>query len=462
MVLLAEDGKDERSLLQSSIEDPSDPAPTSAALGFAKSGTRKISKAVIGIVLCLAILGTASLARPRGQTEPVTLAGNLSSSGTDPFELLLERELFDISLFDKVGVPYSSEPEEAKVVTTTCVIDVTQATMYLGNAIVYIYRAAICPDEIPLGCTEPVGYAVTAMTWLGSFLASASTSCADSLTPASGCVAATLRDLAAAGSTTYGFIEDCYLTRPLMDSRVYQDRRVIPPILQKIYSLNRPFPEEERRLLDNVSAKSHVGKTDIPHDKDIELVRNKSAQVRQWLQHRSRKRPDHNHSALPNVLFEAASAGIDTRVLDTHETIEKIRNITRLKRRGTERDFAVANCVFNSVDAVAWLMRAFLSIYDAARSCGNRKECAVDVLFVIGSFAYTAQMMSLCFVDCPWRGAMCGANVADVVGSMAIFVASVIQARSWPVPATDVFVPTALDLFLYSSMLDKTVMLWCH
>ena len=60
------------------------------------------------------------------------------------------------------------------------------------------------------------------------------------------------------------------------------------------------------------------------------------------------------------------------------------------------------------------------------------------------------------------RQAMCGANVADVVGSMAIFVASVIQARSWPVPATDVFVPTALDLFLYSSMLDKTVMLWCH
>ena len=120
-----------------------------------------------------------------------------------------------------------------------------------------------------------------------------------------------------------------------------------------------------------------MGKTDIPHDKDIELVRNKSAQVRQWLQHRSRKRPDHNHSALPNVLFEAASAGIDTRVLDTHETIEKIRNITRLKRRGTERDFAVANCVFNSVDAVAWLMRAFLSIYDAARSCGNRKAaCA--------------------------------------------------------------------------------------
>ena len=33
--------------------------------------------------------------------------------------------------------------------------------MYLGNAIVYIYRAAICPDNEPLGCTEPVAYAVT-------------------------------------------------------------------------------------------------------------------------------------------------------------------------------------------------------------------------------------------------------------------------------------------------------------
>ncbi|CAE7326615.1 unnamed protein product [Symbiodinium necroappetens] len=67
-------------------------------------------------------------------------------------------------------------------------------------------------------------------------------------------------------------------------------------------------------------------------------------------------------------------------------------------------------------------------------------ECAVDVLYVIGSFAYTAQMLSFTFVDCPQRGkrqALCGANVADVVGSMAIFVASIIQAigycsDDWP------------------------------
>ena len=76
-----------------------------------------------------------------------------------------------------------------------------------------------------------------ALTWLGSFLAAASTTCAESLSPANACVAATLpgaicssdahafvysrvawsgrrlRDLAAAGSTIFGFKEDCYLTR---------------------------------------------------------------------------------------------------------------------------------------------------------------------------------------------------------------------------------------------------------
>ncbi|CAE7242790.1 hypothetical protein AK812_SmicGene34602 [Symbiodinium microadriaticum] len=428
MALLAEEG--EGNGFDDSIED----LEAVTASGFFRR-TRKIS-VTIGAVFCLGILGTISLQPRRNQATEIS-ARNVSSTELDRFSFLLERELFDVSLFDNINVPYSSEPEESKVITTTCVIDVTQAMLYLGNAIVYIYRAAICPDTEPLGCTEPVAYAVTALTWLGSFLASASTSCADSLNPASACVAATLRDLAAAGSTVFGFKEDCLLTKPLMDSRVYQDRRKLPPILEKIYSLNQPFPPEaQRRRLDEFkllpSASDDGRKT--------ELYRNKSADVRRWLQDKSSKRPDKHHAALPNVLFEAATAGIDTRLLDDDKTIDKIRNITRLRRRGRERGFAIAQCVFNSVDAAAWLIRAFLSIHDAARSCGDRKECAVDVLYVIGSFAYTAQMLSFTFVDCPQRGkrqALCGANVADVVGSMAIFVASIIQAigycsDDWP------------------------------
>ena len=32
-----------------------------------------------------------------------------------------------------------------------------------------------------------------------------------------------------------------------MNSRVFQERRKIPPILEKIYSLNQPFPDENPR-----------------------------------------------------------------------------------------------------------------------------------------------------------------------------------------------------------------------
>ena len=103
--------------------------------------------------------------------------------------------------------------------------------------------------------------------------------------------------------------------------------------------------------------------------------------MRRWLQSRSSKRPDEHHAALPNVLFEAKTAGIDPRVLGVtdDDTIETIRNISRLTRAGTERGFAIANCVFNAVDAVAWLIRAFLSINDAARTCGDRKAALAAV-----------------------------------------------------------------------------------
>ena len=41
------------------------------------------------------------------------------------------------------------------------------------------------------------------------------------------------------------------------------------------------------------------------------------------------------------------------------------------------------------------------------------EECAVDVLYVIGSFAYTAQMLSFTFVDCPQRGGRVFVFMAD-------------------------------------------------
>ena len=50
------------------------------------------------------------------------------------------------------------------VVKTTCVIDAVQAATYLGKAVVNIYRAEICPDGEPLGCTAPMNW-----MWVISF-----------------------------------------------------------------------------------------------------------------------------------------------------------------------------------------------------------------------------------------------------------------------------------------------------
>ncbi|CAE7243431.1 unnamed protein product [Symbiodinium necroappetens] len=321
------------------------------------------------------------------------------------------RELYDVNYFedDQGNVLYSSNPEENKVVKTTCVIDAVQAASYIGEAVTNIYRAEICPDDEPLGCTAPVAHAVTAILWVMSFITSATSTCAETINYGTSCAAAILRDLATAGSTIYGFDEDCFLTRPFVNNRVFQPPR--PKFLV----------DHGRRLGQAGSDARAVG-----------LYRNKSAELQRLLKETTSKHPDHEHAALPNVLFDAASHGLPRSALDS--TFQKIKAIHRHGNRKTERNFALANCVFDSVDAVGWLMRALLSINEASHSCDDPKVCTVDVVYVLGALAYCAQMLSLAFVDCPQYGkreALCGADVTDVVGSMAIFVASTVQAVAY-------------------------------
>ena len=55
--------------------------------------------------------------------------------------------------------------EENGIVKTTCVIDAVQAATYLGKAVVNIYRAEICPDGEPLGCTAPTNWMRVISFW---------------------------------------------------------------------------------------------------------------------------------------------------------------------------------------------------------------------------------------------------------------------------------------------------------
>ena len=262
------------------------------------------------------------------------------------------RQLFDVNLFDHVGEPYKQYPVESKIITTECVIDTVQATTYLGEAVVNIYRAEICPDDEPLGCTAPVAHAITSFLWIMAFLTSATSTCAESLQQGGSCAAALLRDLATAGSTIYGFDEDCFLTNPRETSwRVYQRW------------WEHLAPAESRRL-----RATKEGNVSAYRKRREEL----SGRLRELTQ------PEHGGRAnLPNVLFSASVKGIPRELIHAN-TIEAISG---KRNYHTERNFALANCVFDSVAATTWLMRALLSIEEATRNCPEPKACTVDVLY---------------------------------------------------------------------------------
>ncbi|CAK8999211.1 Putative E3 ubiquitin-protein ligase HERC1, partial [Durusdinium trenchii] len=77
-------------------------------------------------------------------------------------------------------------PDRATEARTECVIDVVQATSYLGQGVVFLYRAIKydgwqCPDNSNVGCAISVSGFIASMFWLASYLSLASSACADSL-----------------------------------------------------------------------------------------------------------------------------------------------------------------------------------------------------------------------------------------------------------------------------------------
>lgn len=56
---------------------------------------------------------------------------------------------------------YESQPEELPWIRTECVIDVVQGAAYLGQAVVFLYKAIKydgirCPDNSPAGCAASI------------------------------------------------------------------------------------------------------------------------------------------------------------------------------------------------------------------------------------------------------------------------------------------------------------------
>ena len=243
-----------------------------------------------------------------------------------PLELR-RRSLFNVNPFRFGSGPYAEYPDADAVVKTSCVIDVVQATTYLGYAALNIYRAEICPDSEPLGCTAPVAHTITSFIWLASFLTSAASTCAKSVVNGGSCAAGILRDLATAGSTIYGFDEDCYLTNPRDTSwRVFQ--RWWRPLVH---------PKAPRRLR---SKGSEFEEIDQASRGNFSTYRAKSADVAARL--RNLTSPEEGGRAvLPNVLFNAEARGLPRDLLST---LQKVKVVDGKHKYKTERNLPVFQC----------------------------------------------------------------------------------------------------------------------
>ena len=77
---------------------------------------------------------------------------------------------------------YESQPAELPWIRTECVIDVIQGAAYLGQAIVFLYKAIEydglkCPNNSPAGCAASVAGFITSVTWIASYLSFAANAC---------------------------------------------------------------------------------------------------------------------------------------------------------------------------------------------------------------------------------------------------------------------------------------------
>eukprot|EP00438_Fugacium_kawagutii_P009781 Skav218802 [mRNA] locus=scaffold1140:310843:312269:+ [translate_table: standard] len=88
---------------------------------------------------------------------------------------------------------YDSQPEELPWIRTECVIDVIQGAAYLGQAVVFLYKAIEydgirCPDNSPAGCAASIAGFITSVTWIASYLSFAANACGQAVNSGALCV----------------------------------------------------------------------------------------------------------------------------------------------------------------------------------------------------------------------------------------------------------------------------------
>eukprot|EP00933_Yihiella_yeosuensis_P028711 TRINITY_DN22549_c0_g1_i1.p1 TRINITY_DN22549_c0_g1~~TRINITY_DN22549_c0_g1_i1.p1 ORF type:complete len:490 (-),score=54.73 TRINITY_DN22549_c0_g1_i1:99-1469(-) len=275
---------------------------------------------------------------------------------------------------------YADAPADLPAIRTQCVIDTVQSAAYLGQSVTQLYRAinsangGQCPDNTPEGCAVSVAGFVTSMFWLGSYLALASSSCAQSLNTESVCaadflaMAADAGEIATAGAAVKG---DC--------------------------DFSDDTPWWKKLGLETTTPKASA----------------------------DRRRGKVRKSSLVGLAYDSMDRG-SGKVLSL-QGMSKRAEIKRLENLELDRRFDQSICAFDVTNAASYIVRAALQIRSAARACSDPKNCAVNVLNIISSFAWVVQFLGLAVSDCmdgSDQRALCGADIADLIAGVTNFCAA--------------------------------------
>ncbi|CAJ1400544.1 unnamed protein product [Effrenium voratum] len=268
---------------------------------------------------------------------------------------------------------YGSQPTELPWIRTECTIDVVQATAYLGQAVVFLYKSIDypglrCPDDSPAGCAASVAGFITSITWIASYLSFAANACGQSVRPAALCAGdwtalmANFGEMATVGAAVK---EDC------------------------------DFGKDWKSILDLEKEPET-----IPHE--------------YWLHFEPKIDSEHRDTLLKWKGFQTAH-----------------RN----------RNFDVAQCVFDVTNSASYIVRAILQIRSAALACPEPRACAINIMNIISSFAWISQFTALAVSDCSKYGsqnALCAADISDMVAAVtngpAAGVASTSDCADLPDP----------------------------
>jgi len=381
--------------------------------------------------LAVATIPESMATRQEGDSEKglVQLFGDMAHGKIGPDgRPVPQRE--EIRKLIEQAFEWEDEPEAA----LQCSIDVVQAVAYLGQAVVFLYKAAeFCPDNDETACGVSVSIVLTSFAWIASYLSLAAESCKEALQAhyiSLGAIcAADITGLAA------NMLEIISVSQAV---EVDCDFGPGGPWEQWQHNGSAVADLWHSMKRDDTS----VGKVLTREYKKLGLV--KGGAWKKWMnsvgplgfhsmvyplaalrkQFHTRK----GHAWWPGWPGASPAKGRrlgkkpDGVVSDFLEKAKTARD-EKLEREQEQmaRNYDIAQCVFDVTQSVSYIVRATFQIHSALENCPDPTSCSVDILNIISSFAWITQFTALAVGDCAvesYQRAYCTGDISDMVAAV--------------------------------------------